>query len=427
MMFQPMAEINADTIHDAGARRSWVVAAALFVSLFLLWGSCFNTFGVFFMPLVKEFRQSHASIALLSTIIVLLAGAVGPLAGWLLERIGARLVMGIGAALSGVGLVGISQAHSFVQILMWYVVLGIGLGASTWLPASIVITNWFTERPGTALGLITAGMELGGMLMTLLAANVIQHDGWRRAYLVLAIPIFIIAVPLLIRFVELSPDRVGRIEGGGIGGHEKSLDFGQAVRTSSFWLAGAALFAYGFGVGGSFVHLVPYLTNAGYVERRAALALSLSLGLMVLGKPTMGMLGDRFGARQMLSAGWLICGISTLLMLEARRPELLITAVLLYGLTLATAVALLPVVLRETFGAQSLGTVMGWLIVFQTLGIASGPVLSGKLFDLSGSYTTAFAISGVVIVVAAGLMSGVVRREAVPAAVPAYAKSYHHQ
>lgn len=421
-----MAELNADTIHDAGARRSWVVAAALFVSLFLLWGSCFNTFGVFFMPLVKEFRQSHASIALLSTIIVLLAGAVGPLAGWLLERIGARLVMGIGAALSGVGLVGISQAHSFVQILMWYVVLGIGLGASTWLPASIVITNWFTERPGTALGLITAGMELGGMLMTLLAANVIQHDGWRRAYLVLAIPIFIIAVPLLIRFVELSPDRPRRMEDR-IRGHGNSLELGQAVRTSSFWLAGSALFAYGFGVGGSFVHLVPYLTNAGYAERQAALALSLSLGLMVLGKPIMGMLGDRFGARRMLATGWSVFGVSTLLMLEARRPELLVAAVLLYGLTLATAVALLPVVLRETFGAQSLGTVMGWLIVFQTLGIAIGPILSGRLFDLSGSYTTAFAISGVIIVIAAGLMSGVVRREAVPAVRSAYTEAYRHQ
>jgi cyanate permease len=63
---------------------------------------------------------------------------------------------------------------------------------------------------------------------------------------------------------------------------------------------------------------------------------------------------------------------------------------------------------------------MGWLIVFQTLGIAIGPVLSGKLFDLSNSYTMSFAISGVVIFVAAGLMAGVARREAVPQAVAPY-------
>jgi MFS family permease len=418
-MFEPVTESKAEIISTTSERRSWVVAGALFVSLFLLWGSCFNTFGVFFMPLVKEFRQTHASVALLSTIIVVFAGAIGPLAGWLLERFGPKPVMGVGALVSGCALVGISQAHSFSQILMWYVVLGAGLGASTWLLASIVITNWFKERPGTALGLITAGMELGGMLMTLLAAYVIQHGGWRRAYLVLAIPIFIIAVPVILRFVELSPEKFVRskVE---LDRQEESLDLTQAVRTSSFWLAASALFAYGFGVGGSFVHLVPYLSNVGYAERRAALALSLALGLMVIGKPIMGMLGDHFGARQVLAAGWSVFGISTLLMLEARRPELLIMAVLLYGLTLATAVALLPVVLRETFGSQSLGTVMGWLIVFQTLGIAIGPVLSGRLFDLSNSYTMSFAISGVVVFVAAGLMAGVARRVAVPLTVAPY-------
>jgi hypothetical protein len=84
-MFEPVTESKAEIISTTSERRSWVVAGALFVSLFLLWGSCFNTFGVFFMPLVKEFRQTHASVSLLSTVIVLFAGAIGPLAGWLLE------------------------------------------------------------------------------------------------------------------------------------------------------------------------------------------------------------------------------------------------------------------------------------------------------------------------------------------------------
>lgn len=414
-----MADTSAPAVTGTDSTSPWLVAAALFVSLFLLWGSCFNTFGVFFMPLVREFGKTHASVSLLSTIVVVLTGAMGPLAGWLLERFGAKLVMGVGATLAGVALIGIGQTHSFAHILVWYVVLGVGLGASTWVPASIVITNWFTKRPGTALGLITAGMELGGMLMTLLAAYVIQQDGWRRAYLVLAIPIFAIALPLILRFVKLAPARPVHSEVGS-GHQDGSVDFKHAVQTSSFWLAGAALFAYGFGVGGSFVHLVPYLTGVGYSEQQAALALSLALGLMVLGKPLMGILGDHFGARQMLSVGWVIFGISTLLMLEARRFEVMCIAVLLYGLTLATAVALLPVVLKDLFGSQSLGTVLGWLIMFQTCGLAVGPVFSGRLFDLSGGYTAAFAISGVVILMAAALMSGGARREAVSAAVPVY-------
>ncbi len=396
---------NGDGLHSV--RRARLVAAALFVSLFLLWGSCFNTFGVFFLPLVNEFHVTHASVSLLSTILVLLSGAIAPLSGWLLERVGTKLVMSAGALLAGVALLGISAADSFTRLALCYVVLGIGLGASTWLPASIVITNWYRSRPGTALGIITAGMELGGMLMTLLAAHEIQVAGWRIAYLILAIPIFVIVVPVILAVVELAPgrDREADNQANGSG-----IAAAEAVRTISFWLAAAALFAYGLGVGGSFVHLVPYLGNAGYSEREASFALSLALGLMVVGKPVMGILGDRFGGRQTLTLGWIIFGGSTLMMLEARQVQLLVAAICLYGMTLATAIALLPVVLKDLFGLRSLGTLMGWLILFQTLGVAVGPILSGRLFDLTGGYTESFAISGGLIFIAAAAMFSCDRR-----------------
>jgi MFS family permease len=138
---------------------SWV-GGALFLSLFFVFGGCYATFSIFFMPLVKKFGASHASVALLPTLILVVSGITGPVAGWLLKRIGAKLVMGIGAAVAGLALVGISYSSSLAVLYMWYSVLGIGIGASTWLTASIVVTNWFKERPGTALGFITMGWDL---------------------------------------------------------------------------------------------------------------------------------------------------------------------------------------------------------------------------------------------------------------------------
>src|ERR1700756_4400799 len=95
------------------ARQARFIAGALFVTLFLLWGSCYNTFGVFFTPLLKEFHGSHASISLCATAIVLFTGAAAPIAGWLIKLVDVRAVMGAGATLAGVSLLGISRAASF--------------------------------------------------------------------------------------------------------------------------------------------------------------------------------------------------------------------------------------------------------------------------------------------------------------------------
>jgi MFS family permease len=119
-----------------------------------------------------------------------------------------------------------------------------------------VVTNWFKERPGTALGFITMGWDLGGMLLALLAAYMIRQSGWRTAYLILAAPIFLIVVPIIFLLVETAPaDLTSQPDDTATA--DDSLDLSTAMRTSSFWLAGLALFCYGVGAIGSFVHLVP--------------------------------------------------------------------------------------------------------------------------------------------------------------------------
>jgi len=399
------------------AHRSWV-AATMFVALFFLWGGCFNTFGLFFMPLVKEFRTTHASVSLLPTLILVVSGIIAPLAGSLLVRMGAKYVMGVGAAVAGLALVAIGHSGDLLHLFIWYAVLGTGVGASTWLTASIVVTNWFKERPGTALGFITVGMESGGTLMALLAAYVIRHSGWRIAYLVLAAPIFLIVVPMIIFFVQTAPEGSSS-QAGDAAAADDSLDLSAAIRTSSFWLAGLAIFGYGLGASGTFVHLVPHLLNVGYSEKTAALALSTALALPIVGKPGIGILGDHFGARRMLAAGWALFGLGTFLLLDAQSHAVAILAIVFYGLTIASSVALFPVVLAKAFGVSSIGKLLGWLFLFQTIGFALGPVLLGKLYDLQGSYSEGYAISGIFVMIGAFTILGCVRRDPVDSVIPA--------
>src|SRR5712691_4883278 len=232
------------------ARQARFIAGALFVTLFLLWGSCYNTFGVFFTPLLKEFHGTHASICRCATAIVLFTGAAAPLAGWLIKLVDVRIVMGLGATLAGVSLIGISSATSFSHLLGWYVLLGMGLGGSTMVPASLVITNWFKERRGTVLGVATAGMELGGVIMTLLSARLISTNGWRTAYVVLALPVFLIVLPLIIMVIRARPGNPGArviedetrptVTTKPLIEPEEGLEVREAFRKRSFWLLGLA-------------------------------------------------------------------------------------------------------------------------------------------------------------------------------------------
>ncbi|MBV8055637.1 MAG: MFS transporter [Deltaproteobacteria bacterium] len=394
------------------------IAGALFVTLFLLWGSGYNTFGVFFTPLLKEFHGTHASISLCATAIVLFTGAAAPVAGWLIKVVDVRLVMGAGATLAGVSLLGISRASSFNHLLGWYVLLGVGLGGSTMVPASLILTNWFTERRGTVLGVATAGMELGGVIMTLLSARLISTNGWRTAYVVLALPIFLIVLPLIIMVIKGRPETFGAeaIEGatGPAGSSdlliapEDGLEVREAFRKRSFWLLGLALFCFGFGVAGALIHLVPLMLKARYSAASAALALSSVHALITVGKPTMGAVGDFIGARKVLAGAFAICALGIVLMGDAGRAPILALGIFFYAFMLATPIALVPVILLEIAGPRSLGTLFGLLFFVQTVGAAIGPIIVGWVFDIIGSYIAGYTLSAAILFGAAVSIMGCV-------------------
>ncbi|HUN58829.1 MAG TPA: MFS transporter [Candidatus Binataceae bacterium] len=382
-------------------RPPWMIAASLFVALFFLWGS-FNTSPIFVGALLKSFHWSHARVAWIPSILALAVGVTSPAAGWLLDRFEAPFVMTTGAILTAAGLIAAGHSHTFNGLFCSTILFGIGLGASTWLAASVVIANWFGEHRGTVLGLATAGMESGGMAMSMLAGYMIAHSGWRAAYLALSIPASVIVVPLLALVVRTRPaDQRGRT----VAEAAKALpgfEVGEAIRTRAFWMLVVAECAYGAAVGGTFIHLVAYLQSLNYREATAVMVVSILLGMAAIGKPTMGFLGDKIGGRNALGVGFILMAGAILFLLNLHHPALLIPYMLLAGLSGAAPVALVPMVLAETLGLRRFGTLFGWIGMLLTVGIFIGPILVGKLYDLSGSYSEGFIVCVLIALVGAG-------------------------
>ena len=141
-------------------RQGYLVAGCLLVSLFLLWGSGYNTAGLFIAPLLKQFGWGRTQVSMLFSVLALASGVSSPVAGRLLERVEARTIIVTGAILSGVGLIAASRANSFGPMLVGYAMLGLGLGFSTFVPTALVVSNWFGERRGIALGIVMGGQSL---------------------------------------------------------------------------------------------------------------------------------------------------------------------------------------------------------------------------------------------------------------------------
>ncbi len=212
-------------------RQAWLIVAGLFVTLLLVFGSGYNTAGVFVPPLLKEFGWSRAQVSTLQGILALAAGlSVVPI-GWLLDRIEARIVMTAGIVMCGLAFISASRVHSFGPMLASYFLLGVGIAAATLLPVSLVIANWFGARRGIAMGVAMAGTSTGGAVMTLVANRAIAIDGWRLGYLALAVPMFLIAIPVVILLVRTRPPEAGgKLSVAASGDRLPGLEVAQALR-----------------------------------------------------------------------------------------------------------------------------------------------------------------------------------------------------
>ncbi len=388
-------------------RTAWMLAGALFLALFFIWGVAYDCFPILLPSVLRQFHLSKEQIGNVPAAQALAALVVGPLVGWLLDRIPAQIVMSVGAVLTAIGIVMMARAGSFHGVLVGSVVTGVGLSASTILPATMVISNWFGERRGTALGLTTAGMELGGMVIAIVAGHLDAVYGWRFAYAVLAIPLVVIVAPLYLIFVRTRPEQpaqsasIAKPSATEFMSSLPGLELNEALRTRAFWMLVVLQFCFTFAVGGSFIHLVQYLISTGYTLGAGTMVVGFSLGLALIGKPAMGVLGDRIGGKNALALCLLLSAANTAFLLLARMFWVLVIFTVVGGLTGSAPIALGPLVQVETLGLKRYGSIAGLLGITFTLGAMMGPPIVGKLADVTGSYTVSFEVCALVAFIGA--------------------------
>lgn len=371
--------------------RSWRVVGVLFVSLFLLWGPV-NAGSVFFIPVVTHFGWSRALFSSLLATAPLAAGISSPVVGWLLDRIGARSVMIAGAAAVAFSYFALSLADSAAAFFFIFIVLGVGVTASTIIPCALVITRLFREKRGLALGIAFAGIPLGGTGVTIFANFVVQRYGFRAGWQAMAAPIVLIVIPLLAVFIGALPasdDAADAHRRGSAESASAGLEVREALVTRSFWMIAIAEVLFAAADVGLRVHLIPFLTGAGYPPTVAAWIFGVMFLFSAAGTFMAGALADRMGGRAALALVFLAAAIGIAPLLAAAHPGAVAAFVVVFGLVRETRPPLVPIALSDSLGTRRLGALFGIEAFFGTLGFAAGPIIAGRIFDVSGSYSPA--------------------------------------
>lgn len=352
----------------------------------------------------KKFGWSHAQAAGGGSIALLLIGILGPLIGWLADRFSPKLVMLGGCVTVAASMALLSTTRTPGEWYTFCTLLGIGTAAASLVPASMLIAPWFSKQRGLAVGVINAGIGLGGYVFPKLATKLIAADGYSRAFLLLSTAL---AIPLVVTLV-LTP----RAPDGAANHSKHSLaGAGGVLSNPIFWIFGIASFFAAHTLTGVQENLVLYLRGQGVTPPNAAQALSTLLGVSAAGKLLGGSVADRFSSRIsiMASALCLMAGILILLEADPRSGGVYFAAAV-FGLGFGGIFNAPSLIAFEYFGTQRVGTILGLLMMFFGLGTSSGGVVAGAIYDQTHHYSTAFTVDLLSSVLAFVLLAALGRK-----------------
>jgi OFA family oxalate/formate antiporter-like MFS transporter len=271
----------------------------------------------------------------------------------------------------------------------------------TMLAIAVVVGKTFDESErGSALGVAMSGSGAGGFFMIPVASFAVAWLGWRAGYLVLAAPMILVSIPLILLFVHSGP---GKVTKSTVSVSEDGLDLREAVRGRAFWLILIVTFLYNLSLSMPLVHLITYLIHSGYKPQRAAASMSLIQGITCAGTIVWGALVDRFGARAMMMTVPLVAAVSLLILIGVDRLGFLMGFILLFGLILNASAAVMPLLLAESLGMKRYALYSGLGMATLQIAGAVGPIMTGWIVDVTGTYSSAFVIAAAVAICATGL------------------------
>ena len=393
--------------HAAAAR--FLLAVCFLVLLFN--GGARFAIGLLLHPMAYDLSWSRSTLSLSVTVFMVLSACALPVVGHLVDRFGARTVLGVSVLVTALGLVAMSFIETPGEALLVYgVVFALGCAGTSITPVGVLLSRWYPQRMGMANSVAISGMGVGQLLIISVLAVQLTTLGWRGSFLALGVATLVCVLPLVLAMAKAepsratvsSPDRSARIRADAKEG-QGAETLREALAARRLQLLLVIYVICGFQDFLVATHMVAFALDEG-VDTLLAGNMLAFMGLTGLaGVLLAGVLNDRFGPVPPTVLCFALRVVLCAVLLLSREPVVIVAAALLYGVTFWMTAPLVVVFARESASIALLGTVSGLITMAHHVAGGIGALAGASIFDAYGSYTRAFVAMLVLSVFALGL------------------------
>lgn len=428
----------------------WWVIAAVSMLYALTNGIYWSGFSFYFLPITKDLALSRTSMSVVLGLGRLVGGLQGPVAGYLVDRLGPRFMIACGGLLAGLGFILLSRSSGYLTFLLVYLgLMSIGFAGGFDQGIIAVANRWFVRRKAQALSVLWVGLALGSAFIVPVVGLLVVKIGWRNTATISGAAVLVLLVPAVL-VIRNSPEERGltpdggrtpfpprprphrvptrasaaspvhpSVEGPGTGSNgvptaEEAMPFKeqyaevnftakQGFKTGTYWLLALALGLQVAGNNGLLTHFVPTIVWKGQSEAFAGLLMGIyglaTIPMFLL----MGWVGDRWPKGKIASFGMILGGASLgVLVASDGQAWQLVLFMILFAASYSTTVTGWALV-GELFGRRAFATLLGGITMTYSLLSAATPILAGWIFDSTGSYFWALILMAALL-----LASGII-------------------
>ncbi len=404
---------------------SWLIVLSAFFYCIIWSGLSYYVFSVFVKPLQSEFGWDRSAIMAGFLAWSLTNGIASIFVGRAVDRFHPKRVMMVGAGITCIGFLGLSCVQSIFHFYLGYIIVGIGIASTGQVPCSTLISEWFEHKRGLAIGFMSVGVGVGGLIAPALTGGyLIPVFGWRMAYMSLGIIAFVILFPIALLVIK---PKTGKPVPGSTAPEHKHAGFhpekqgrrpkNRNLLSPVLWLIAISFLVSQFGLTGTLQNQVPHMTDIGFSPVVASSVLGMIGLFSSFGKLFFGWLCDFIQVRYAFMITVLLQAGGTAILL-ALTPDTPVVLIWIYGFSIGigggTWLPIMSMYISRGFPIQHYGTLFGFVNFCFCIGVAFGPLFAGALFDHYGNYNMAFKIflGGYALAIIMGFFSKSDKKEA---------------
>jgi len=387
----------------------WIIIASILLNM-TIGGVTVYGFTAFYNPMLLELDCSQTEMAFASSLRSIEGGVVMPLVGLFIDRIGVRKCILIGIVVLSVSFIFMSRLDSIYTFYVSFLIMALGNTMATGIAQYTAVANWFRRRRSMALGILSAGFGLSG-IMTPLIVYLIDNYGWRNTLSGLGLSFIVIGVPLAL-IIRHRPEQYGMLPDGDkpknqaeleaskkisgsrfsryAGSTEGGLTLKECLKTRNFWM----LFLFnGFTSGAQAainVLAMPNLLDAGITESLAALTVTGITLSSLTGRLGFSALGDTHDKKKLLMIAVALKAVGVFIFANIRAPWMIIPFLAFYGPGFGGPIPLLFAIQADCFGIKNFASIRGVMAISSMAFGIGAPLLAGWFHDTQGSFTVAF-------------------------------------